>query len=301
MDKFLPNWLQKPSTWPVGPIDLRFDRARGVWVSPQPYKIITAKLLDKLNPFSNTNAIIINQPETSKLIDKDGNILETDINLCNLNSSSSSSSQSCVSWTIISIGCNQSSSTSCDNKIRILTSVSLEAEGLKFTTAHVIVNCFTPGESITIPVASCTESSSSSSDISSSSSSSSSSCIFSSSSSSSISSSSSSSSSSSGCPTLFPTIRVYDRIGQTYSKNTYIYAYYDTSTSEYIVLEGGAEAVNQNMAYGYINPYNNTVNIVACSNPTFIGETVSVDNPLGLSLPQCEGSFAVIMQVNRGC
>lgn len=30
--RFLQDWLQKPSTWPVAPIDLRFDRARGVWV-----------------------------------------------------------------------------------------------------------------------------------------------------------------------------------------------------------------------------------------------------------------------------
>ena len=30
--RFYPNWLQQPTTWPVGPIDLRFDKKRGVWV-----------------------------------------------------------------------------------------------------------------------------------------------------------------------------------------------------------------------------------------------------------------------------
>lgn len=35
--KFLDNWLRKPKTWPVAPIDLRLDRERGVWtVKPEP-------------------------------------------------------------------------------------------------------------------------------------------------------------------------------------------------------------------------------------------------------------------------
>ena len=33
-DRFLTHYLRKPHTWPVGPIDLRFDRARGVWTQP---------------------------------------------------------------------------------------------------------------------------------------------------------------------------------------------------------------------------------------------------------------------------
>lgn len=32
--RFFQNWLQKPTSWPVGPIDLRFDKKRGVWVTP---------------------------------------------------------------------------------------------------------------------------------------------------------------------------------------------------------------------------------------------------------------------------
>lgn len=30
-DKFLDNWTQKPQTWPVAPLDIRFNRDRGVW------------------------------------------------------------------------------------------------------------------------------------------------------------------------------------------------------------------------------------------------------------------------------
>jgi hypothetical protein len=41
-DKFLDNWLQKPGTWPVAPLDLVLDRERGVWTMPQPPRIIHA-------------------------------------------------------------------------------------------------------------------------------------------------------------------------------------------------------------------------------------------------------------------
>lgn len=58
-DKFLKDWLQKPSTWPVAPVDLRFDRDRGLWVSPPSYKIVVAKLEDKLESYGKAKASII--------------------------------------------------------------------------------------------------------------------------------------------------------------------------------------------------------------------------------------------------
>ena len=59
-DKFLPNWLGNPKTWPVGPIDLRWDRDRGVWVAPPPEKIVIAQLLTDLNGLSMTDAVLLN-------------------------------------------------------------------------------------------------------------------------------------------------------------------------------------------------------------------------------------------------
>ena len=41
-DRFMSHYLRKPHTWPVAPVDLRFDRARGVWTQPIQYKIIQA-------------------------------------------------------------------------------------------------------------------------------------------------------------------------------------------------------------------------------------------------------------------
>jgi hypothetical protein len=60
-DKFLKDWLNKPKTWPVGPVDLRFDRDRGVWVSPPSYKIVVAKLTEDLNPFGSAKAQLVNK------------------------------------------------------------------------------------------------------------------------------------------------------------------------------------------------------------------------------------------------
>tara|TARA_R110000824_G_scaffold11663_6_gene51126 strand:- start:2003 stop:6985 length:4983 start_codon:yes stop_codon:yes gene_type:complete len=38
-DKFKENWLADSRDWPVAPIDLRFDRERGVWTTPPAYRM----------------------------------------------------------------------------------------------------------------------------------------------------------------------------------------------------------------------------------------------------------------------
>ena len=60
-NKFLTDWLQKPKTWPVAPVDLRLDRERGVWVAPKEHKIVTVELLEELEPFGNAKAKIISE------------------------------------------------------------------------------------------------------------------------------------------------------------------------------------------------------------------------------------------------
>lgn len=78
-DQFMNDWLQKPATWPVGPIDLRFDRNRGVWVTPPPYKTIVARITQSVSPYSSGIAAIINKNSdgtisyNSPLVDNSGN------------------------------------------------------------------------------------------------------------------------------------------------------------------------------------------------------------------------------------
>ena len=59
-NKFQKDWLQNPRSWPVGPIDLRFDRERGVWTCPSPNKIIVARLKEDLSPNGTAKAELLN-------------------------------------------------------------------------------------------------------------------------------------------------------------------------------------------------------------------------------------------------
>jgi hypothetical protein len=88
-DKFLKNWLANPKTWPVGPIDLRWDRHRGVWVSPPANKIIVARLTSKMNPFGTASAELLNPASGGKqyyneynLYGPDGENIKEDVRNC---------------------------------------------------------------------------------------------------------------------------------------------------------------------------------------------------------------------------
>lgn len=59
-DRFMNNWLSKPESWPVGPIDLRYDRDRGVWVAPTKERILLAKLTQDLDASGTAQAYLLN-------------------------------------------------------------------------------------------------------------------------------------------------------------------------------------------------------------------------------------------------
>lgn len=63
-NKFMKDWLQNPKTWPVGPIDLRFDRERGVWTCASPNKIVVARLKEDLCKNGCAKAQLLN-PEAA--------------------------------------------------------------------------------------------------------------------------------------------------------------------------------------------------------------------------------------------
>lgn len=77
-DSFMKDWLAKPASWPVAPIDFRFDRKRGVWVTPPGYKVVVAVLDEKLDAYSTAAASLINKDTAHNLefgptlYDKDG-------------------------------------------------------------------------------------------------------------------------------------------------------------------------------------------------------------------------------------
>lgn len=59
-DKFMKNWLENPKSWPVGPVDLRFDRERGVWTCPSPNKIVAIRLKENLSSLGQAKAQLVN-------------------------------------------------------------------------------------------------------------------------------------------------------------------------------------------------------------------------------------------------
>lgn len=75
-DAFMDNWLEKPASWPVGPIDLRWDRNRGMWVTPQPYKLVVARVTKNVPAYGKGLGAIINKDSTEyygqKIYDSNG-------------------------------------------------------------------------------------------------------------------------------------------------------------------------------------------------------------------------------------
>lgn len=65
-DYFLNNWLHQPSTWPVAPIDLRYDRQRGMWVSPIDYKIVVVEAQDSISAYDSGVGYLVNEREDRK-------------------------------------------------------------------------------------------------------------------------------------------------------------------------------------------------------------------------------------------
>ncbi len=71
-DRFLDGWLRQSKTWPVGPVDLRWDRARGCWVSPPSYRLVYGTVLADIVAFG-TGLGTITSPQD--LYDTDGAII----------------------------------------------------------------------------------------------------------------------------------------------------------------------------------------------------------------------------------
>jgi hypothetical protein len=78
-NQFMQDWLHKPSTWPVAPVDLRFDRERGVWVSPPQHKIVVAQATQNIEPYGSGSGILVNEYDGNeygqKIYDADGNLV----------------------------------------------------------------------------------------------------------------------------------------------------------------------------------------------------------------------------------
>lgn len=62
-DYFMQDWMGRPQTWPVGPIDLRWDRKRGVWVSPPSHRMVVVEAKEGVSAYGSGIGRIINDHE----------------------------------------------------------------------------------------------------------------------------------------------------------------------------------------------------------------------------------------------
>ena len=67
--EFYKGWGLRPDTWPVGPVDLRWDENRKVWTAPQPYSLVDVQLEDDLVPPFPARAFLNGVDKTSPLPD----------------------------------------------------------------------------------------------------------------------------------------------------------------------------------------------------------------------------------------
>ena len=63
-DKFMSGWLKKSKTWPVAPVDLRFDRSRGVWTVPNSFRIIQVENTGAEIAPGNSGSVKVLNPTT---------------------------------------------------------------------------------------------------------------------------------------------------------------------------------------------------------------------------------------------
>ena len=74
-DYFLPNFLRKSHTWPVAPVDLRFDRTRGVWTVPPPPRFLLLNLEQGLVSGETTERAKIADSSNPAVYGKDGSAI----------------------------------------------------------------------------------------------------------------------------------------------------------------------------------------------------------------------------------
>lgn len=85
-EQFYQDWLQKPNLWPAAPIDLRFDRERGVWTAPPAYKIVVVEAENAIGPYGSGTARVVNSYQGNSygttMVNASGvNVVETGVSV----------------------------------------------------------------------------------------------------------------------------------------------------------------------------------------------------------------------------
>jgi len=77
LTNFFPSgWLQKPHTWPVAPVDLRYDRERNVWSQPLQYRFIQGHNTGEAISGGYSGTVTPLSTEMDNITDASGNIIQ---------------------------------------------------------------------------------------------------------------------------------------------------------------------------------------------------------------------------------
>ena len=136
-DGFKENWLADARNWPVAPIDLRFDRKRGVWTVPSAFRLYQIKAKAEIAPNSVGRAEIIKYKDD--IIKDDGSTISNpEINVENWTDVAITGNQKalayydtaeCAYWALpsfsgggpggsgVGIGCDETSVSSCESPL----------------------------------------------------------------------------------------------------------------------------------------------------------------------------------------
>ena len=76
-DQFADNWLTDNKLWPTAPIDLRYDRQRGVWTSPPGFRIYEVIVEKPIEPGKPSDAGTCKVTNADDVFDSDGSALST--------------------------------------------------------------------------------------------------------------------------------------------------------------------------------------------------------------------------------
>ena len=77
-DKFKENWLSDACDWPVAPLDLRFDRKRGVWTSPPAFRLYQVENSGQPIATGSSGPVQVIKHKTD-LYDAEGNLISDPI------------------------------------------------------------------------------------------------------------------------------------------------------------------------------------------------------------------------------
>lgn len=165
---FMNNWLKKPEAWVTAPVDLRFDRKRGVWISPPSFRLVQATLLGDLDAYGSQWASLESIPDDG-LWDSKGNEIEEPLIVvidklgCSLLSGANVIAyyhpEKCEYWILNSCGGGEESSSSGSSSESSSILSSSESSSISSSSESSSVPSSSESESSSIPSSSESESS----------------------------------------------------------------------------------------------------------------------------------------------